>query len=42
MLFYPVSMRDANQKIEEIRRNYKDQYQQESVLRVDSYAVLSF
>jgi hypothetical protein len=42
ILFYPVSMRDANQKIEEIRRNYKDHYQQESVLRVDSYVVLSF
>jgi hypothetical protein len=42
ILFYPVTMKDANKYIEEIRRNYRDQFQQESVLRVDSYVVLSF
>ncbi|MGE0884432.1 MAG: DUF3574 domain-containing protein [Blastocatellales bacterium] len=42
ILFYPVSLRDANRKIEEIRTAYKRAYQQESVLRVDSLAAISF
>jgi hypothetical protein len=42
ILLYPLQRSDANQKIEEIRRDYKLQFQQESVLRVDSLAKVSF
>lgn len=42
ILLYPPSMRDANRKIEEIRTAYKQAFQQESVLRVDSLAAVSF
>ena len=36
ILFYPKTARKAvNQKIEEIRTNYKKQFDQESVLRLD-------
>jgi hypothetical protein len=42
ILFYPISQRDANKLIEEIRRDYKTQFGQESVLRVDSYALVGF
>ena len=42
ILLYPLSQRDANRKIEEIRTNYKRAFQQESVLRVDSLATVSF
>lgn len=42
ILLYPLRMRDANRKIEEIRAAYKRQFQQESVLRVDSLAAVSF
>lgn len=42
ILLYPPSMRDANRKIEEIRAAYKQAFQQESVLRVDSLAAVSF
>lgn len=36
VLFYPKKMREtANLKIEELRANYKKQFKQESVLRLD-------
>ncbi len=36
VLFYPKKMREAvNPKIEELRANYKKQFKQESVLRLD-------
>ncbi len=42
ILFYPANLRDANRKIEAIRAAYKQTFQQESVLRVDTLAVVSF
>jgi hypothetical protein len=42
ILLYPLNQRDAHRKIEEIRENYKRAFQQESVLRVDSVATVSF
>jgi hypothetical protein len=42
ILLYPLQRSDANQKIEEIRSRYKEMFQQESVLRVDSLAKVSF
>jgi hypothetical protein len=42
ILFYPGSARDANRLIQEIRDRYKCRFEQESVLRVDSYVVVSF
>lgn len=42
ILLYPVNMREANKNIQEIREKYKAMFQQESVLRVDGYAVVSF
>ncbi|MBL8190915.1 MAG: DUF3574 domain-containing protein [Acidobacteria bacterium] len=42
ILFYPASLRDAHRKIEEIRTAYKLAFQQESVLRVDTVATVSF
>lgn len=42
ILFYPSSMRDAHRKIEDIRAAYKLAFQQESVLRVDTVAQVSF
>lgn len=42
ILLYPLRLRDANRKIEEIRTAYKTAFQQESVLRVDNVAVVSF
>jgi hypothetical protein len=42
ILLYPLQRSDANQKIEEIRRLYNQMFQQESVLRVDSLAKVSF
>lgn len=42
ILFYPTAMRDANRKIEDIRAAYKKAFQQESVLRVDTTALVSF
>jgi hypothetical protein len=41
ILFYPAS-KDANQKIEEIRRLYLHRFNQESVLRADSLSLVSF
>ncbi len=42
ILFYPAQTPDANKKIQEIREGYKKAYFQESVLRADSYSIISF
>lgn len=42
ILFYPPQMEDANGKIQEIRECYKTRHNQESVLRGDSFTVVSF
>jgi len=42
ILLYPSTMREANSRIEEIRSAYKEAFEQESVLRVDSFARVSF
>ena len=42
ILLYPIEMQDAGERIEEIREAYKSAFQQESVLRVDSQARVSF
>ena len=42
ILFYPVQTQDANKKIQDIRGAYKSYFAQESVLRVDSLALISF
>lgn len=42
ILFYPPQQQDANKKVQEIRDSYKTSFQQESVLRVDSFSVVSF
>jgi hypothetical protein len=42
ILLYPPQMQDANRKIQEIRRLYKEAHGQESVLRVDSLSFVSF
>jgi hypothetical protein len=42
ILFYPLTMTDADSKIEAIRAKYKSQFQQESVLRVNSLSSVSF
>ncbi len=41
-LFYPPDMQNANTLIEEIREAYKMRFAQESVLRADSTAGISF
>lgn len=42
VLLYPFADRDAEREIEEIRGDYEKQFQQESVLRSDSVAKVSF
>lgn len=42
ILLYPLRMPEANRKVEEIRDLFKKAFYQESVLRVDSYSVVSF
>lgn len=42
ILLYPPQTVDANRKIQEIRDRYKFAFGQESVLRVDSFAFVSF
>jgi len=42
ILLYPASTAASNQRVQEIREKYKAMFQQESVLRVDGYAVVSF
>jgi hypothetical protein len=42
VLFYPPQQQDANKRIQEIRELYKAAFNQESVLRVDGFSVVSF
>lgn len=42
ILLYPGHDRDASGKIEQIRADYKDQFQQQSVLRADDIYCVSF
>jgi hypothetical protein len=42
IVFYPRQMRDADERIQEIRERYKQAFQQQSVLRVDSLSEVSF
>lgn len=42
ILLYPLNDKEATYKIEEIRTKYKDAFNQESVLRVDSLERVSF
>lgn len=42
ILLYPPQTPDANKKIQDIRQLYKTTFGQESVLRVDSFALVSF
>jgi hypothetical protein len=42
IVFYPRQMRDADRRIQAIREQYKQAFQQESVLRVDSLSLVSF
>jgi hypothetical protein len=42
ILFYPAQFKDADRLIQEIRSQYKEKFAQESVLRADSYAAVSF
>lgn len=42
ILLYPQNNRQANREIEEIRTDYKSQFQQQSVLRADSTDRVSF
>jgi hypothetical protein len=42
ILLYPLTMSDANTNLEKIREAYKDAFEQESVLRIDSFSLISF
>jgi hypothetical protein len=42
ILLYPPQMKDGSRKIEEIREAYKRAFNQQSVLRVDSFGQVSF
>jgi hypothetical protein len=42
ILLYPLTDHIANREIEEIRQAYKDQLQQQPVLRVDTRERVSF
>jgi hypothetical protein len=42
ILLYPPGDTEANAEIEEIREDYKSEFEQESVLRVDTSARVSF
>lgn len=42
ILLYPPQAQDANKKVQEIRDLYKKAFGQESVLRVDSFSLVSF
>lgn len=42
VLLYPLDDRGANKEIEQIRKDYKKKFQQESVLRADSLDKVSF
>lgn len=42
ILFYPLNLKNANEKIQDIQDRYKKMFQQESVLRSDSLTQISF
>lgn len=42
IILYPFGDRDANQDLEEIREDYKERFDQQSVLRADSTDRVSF
>jgi hypothetical protein len=42
IILYPFSDRDANRELEEIRTDYKEEFDQQSVLRADSVQRVSF
>jgi hypothetical protein len=42
IILYPFNARDANRELEEIRTDYKEQFDQQSVLRADSVERVSF
>ncbi|WP_370946500.1 DUF3574 domain-containing protein [Amycolatopsis sp. cg5] len=42
ILLYPLNDRKANREIEDIRADYKKEFQQESVLRTDTVEKVSF
>jgi hypothetical protein len=42
IILYPFNDRDANRELEEIRTDYKEQFDQQSVLRADSVQRVSF
>jgi len=42
ILYYPLQTKDANKNIEDIRRIYTTRFNQESVLRADGLANISF
>jgi len=42
IILYPFSDRNANRELEEIRTDYKEQFDQQSVLRADSVERVSF
>jgi hypothetical protein len=42
IILYPFTDRQANRELEEIREDYKDQFDQQSVLRADSVERVSF
>lgn len=42
VLLYPPQLREANKNIQDIREEYKSAFSQESVLRVDSFSLVSF
>jgi hypothetical protein len=42
ILLYPAQLQEANKSIQDIRQLYKDAFGQESVLRVDSFSLVSF
>ena len=41
ILLYPFS-KDSSKLVDEVRNDYKDEFQQESVLRVDEFSCVSF
>jgi hypothetical protein len=41
IVFYPKRMPDANRRIQEVREQYKADFSQESVLRVDGLSLVS-
>jgi hypothetical protein len=42
IVLYPLNMSEANSELEAIRDAYKESFDQESVLRIDSFSLISF